>query len=243
MDTACQGWTGEEMIMVSGLEEFNVTAKTVSDMDELYKLFINAYPEHFFLDHSSPDFAADSETNVIGSVYLPVHRDYITDSHTTDYADYLRDYAGEVLDGIPTGADRMLTALYLHDWLCNHVTYVTGKDGEYDSDNSDFYNAYGAILNGSAACQGYAHAYSYLLKQAGVPSYVVWANNHTWNVVNIGTDETPNWLYTDCTQDDPTGMYEYYFDHMFFLKDSENLRSNAESVYGDPGLLSLMSAQ
>ena len=95
------------------------------------------------------------------------------------------------------------------------------------------YNAYGALVNGSAVCQGYALAYMDLLREMGVDSYFVSSNNinHGWNIVNTEN----GWYYSDVTWDDPRhNLGDYTNDgdfmgicmHGYFMNTEAQLKEN-----------------
>jgi len=117
-------------------------------------------------------------------------------------------------------------ALVLHDYLVREVDYDLG----YFTDTiaMDSYRLEGVFIKRIAVCQGYALAYSRLLSELGIESYVVSSDemNHAWNLINLDG----NWFHVDCTWDDPTNEYEVDFcrggfvDHTYFLRsDSEFL--------------------
>ena len=83
------------------------------------------------------------------------------------------------------------TALWLHDWLIDHVVYDT---------NYSYYGAQDAIVRGLCVCDGYRKAYSLLLDAAGIESYGVTSRmiNHAWNAVRLDGE----WYHVDPTWDD-----------------------------------------
>ena len=225
----CKTWTGGE-IPVTGLARFGVAVENASEAAEVFEAFINAYPEHFFLSHSRPDYDTVPMQNpedgmpdvyVIDSVTLKVLT--VDSEEIAKFQIRTRD----IVAGIPSGADRKLKALYLHDWLCANCEYWSELDEsttyDYAGDDKIGYSAYGALINGKASCQGYAMAYQCLLNEAGFEdaSHIIWDWDHSWNLVNIGSGSSENWLHVDCTQDDPDSMYAAYFDHQYFLTDTD----------------------
>jgi putative cell wall-binding protein len=99
--------------------------------------------------------------------------------------------------------------LALHDYLVNNCQYDPRVIAGNTPDNSDdTYNAYGALINNVAVCQGYADAMYRLLKAVGIESTMVsgTASNgektedHAWNIVKIGGQ----YYQLDSTWDDPT---------------------------------------
>ncbi len=85
-------------------------------------------------------------------------------------------------------------ALWLHDWVLNHVTY----------DYSYMYVGSEAVLTrGTGICEGYARAYQLLLTKAGIANGLIEdrPDGHIWNAVNIDGA----WYQVDCTWDDNGG--------------------------------------
>jgi len=80
---------------------------------------------------------------------------------------------------------------------------------EFESDhenNLGAFDAYGALVEGRAVCQGYAHAFKLLLHFAGVENVIVTGRaggvNHAWNLVNFGTKTNERWYHVDVTWND-----------------------------------------
>jgi len=100
--------------------------------------------------------------------------------------------------------------LYLHDTLIERCEY----DFTYTN-----YDAYSALVSGSAVCQGYALALNVMCHKIGIPSYVISSDehNHMWNVVQIDGE----WYHVDATYDDHSPDIIGYAEHSFFLKNEE----------------------
>ena len=214
---ACDAWDGGAEITVEDLTECGVKSEDVNDY---YEVFINAYPEFFFLNHQMPEWTSDGE-GIVDTMTVAV----LSDNYSPHDREIFGAKIDEIVQGIPAGADRELTALYLHDWLCAHCDYYSYWDREYSEYYWAGHNAYGALFDGTAACQGYALAYQCLLNAADVPAHLVWSGDHSWNLVNAGEEGSPDWLYVDCTQDDPdpSTKYKKFFDHQFFMNSSAQL--------------------
>ncbi len=111
--------------------------------------------------------------------------------------------ADSIVSGIHAGMSEYEKALYLHDALAAHVAYV-------DHDNA--HNIYGAFVQGLAVCDGYSEAYQYLLRKAGIQSYVITGTGnggpHAWNYVRVDG----KYYQTDVTWDDQgDSLYHAYF--------------------------------
>ena len=101
---------------------------------------------------------------------------------------------------------------YLHDALCARITYDAAEDENGDKDC-----AIGALLNGSADCDGYADAMMLCCSLAGIPCRYIhgWAvdppqddasdGSHLWNLVFVNG----SWLMCDVTWGDQEGGPTY----------------------------------
>ena len=104
----------------------------------------------------------------------------------------------------------------LHDYLALNNEY----DMRYYSGNvpAISYTAYGALVNRTSVCAGYALAYERLMDQVGIPcEYVTGMTTngyHAWNIIQIDGE----WYHVDVTWDDPTPDREGYVRYKYFLK-------------------------
>ncbi len=129
----------------------------------------------------------------------------------------------------------------LHDKLAQKVTYVTGAPNAH--------NAYGALVEGEAVCEGYAEALQCLLQRAGIQSVQVYGSsrgeNHAWNMVRIG--EVKNGQYvgeyylTDLTWDDQgtTLSYAYFNQTSAVFEEDHAAWKIGDEVDDDGNLLRL----
>ncbi len=106
----------------------------------------------------------------------------------------------------------------LHDLLATKVSYVFA---------SNAHNAYGALVEGAAVCEGYAEALQCLLQRAGIQSIQVYCasrgESHAWNMVRIDGD----YYLVDLTWNDQDSMLLYaYFNQTsaVFAEDHEQWR-------------------
>lgn len=98
------------------------------------------------------------------------------------------------------------TELFIHDYIVSNCSYV-------NNDREDESNAFGALINGKAACEGYSKAAKVLFDLAGIECYVICGNSndyqaqpesHMWNIVKIGG----SYYHLDLTWDDPVTLYQ-----------------------------------
>ncbi len=118
--------------------------------------------------------------------------------------------------------DDVEKALLIHDRLALHNTY----DETYCRST-----AYGALVFGTSVCQGYAEAYTYLLREVGIASSICVSHqlNHAWNIVYI--NDKP--YHVDVTWDDPIlyGLSDVGFvSHNNFLRSSEDFYANGHDA-------------
>ena len=108
----------------------------------------------------------------------------------------------------------------VHRYICGCTTYGTGG-------NKTVHSAYGALLGGQCACQGYATAFYRIARALGFPARIITSakdgGNHAWNMVAVGG----KYYYADLTWDDEnidgkTGKSEL----MYFLVSEKHLQNN-----------------
>ena len=126
--------------------------------------------------------------------------------------------ADELIESVPDGLDEYETVLYVHDYIADNCEYDYAglKTGE----SNIMYTAYGALVEGKAVCQGYAEAYSYVMRRLGFDAGTVQGDTynfagHAWNYIKINGE----YYWVDITWDDagkgnPTS-------HTYFLFNDE----------------------
>lgn len=97
---------------------------------------------------------------------------------------------------------------YIHDYLI--------KKTEYVEDAKTAHYAYGAMAKGEAVCEGYAQAFAYICRKAGIRTVNVigraGGESHMWNKVYYNK----KWYNVDVTWNDPVSnlvensTYEYF---------------------------------
>ena len=96
----------------------------------------------------------------------------------------------------------------IYDYICEHVVY----DYEHLSDTSykTQFTAYGALIDGTSVCQGYAVLFYRLALEAGIDARVIigesYGEGHAWNIVRIGE----KYYYLDSTWDAGNTFYRYF---------------------------------
>ncbi len=110
----------------------------------------------------------------------------------------------KILAQRPQTGDDYETELYLHDQLAQRCSYDDTAATEGYKTHPHAFNAYGALVEGQAVCEGYSRAMQLLLKKCGIPSTLVIGRSlendeeHMWNLVTINGRN----YHTDVTWDD-----------------------------------------
>ncbi len=137
--------------------------------------------------------------------------------------------AAVMLDGVKDNDDLSDAekALILHDRLAVHCTYC------YNSSVQERYTMYGALVLGTAVCDGYTRAYSYLLRLAGIESINCASDElvHAWNLVLIDG----HYYHVDVTWDDPSiarnsVSYEGAVKHTYFLLSNDAVKADKHNA-------------
>lgn len=114
-----------------------------------------------------------------------------------------------------TGQSRFEKVLSIHDGLANRIAY----DKTFSFERA--YDAYGALIDGLAVCEGYSEAFKLICDKNGIPCVLVVGTGitsavsgpHMWNMVRM---EDGKWYCVDVTWDDQTEDHgRIYYD--FFL--------------------------
>ena len=157
-----------------------------------------------------------------GGPIVSVHLQYTCSAE--EYAAKLKqveDAAAPLLAGLgKQSLTDVQRALLLHDRLAVHCAYDMGT---YTGENPGFNsrNIYGALVERSAACDGYTRAYQYLLSRVGIRSRINRSatSGHSWNIVYIGGKA----YHVDVTFDDPIIDITGRVSHENFLLSSDAL--------------------
>lgn len=150
-----------------------------------------------------------SASNPQSSTYL------IKKSQQAEMSAKLREEVNEIKAQV-TSSDPYEIALQLHDILCDRITYSTS-----DEPDPMIWTAYGALVNNSAVCEGYARAYQLLLYEFGIVSTLstglAGGEGHMWNIVNLNGQN----YHVDVTWDDRDDGGSPNFHAFFNLTDSQ----------------------
>lgn len=198
---------------------YGFTKSDLATFQAVYYGVVNDHPEFYYVKTAYRYWSYSS--GEIVSVE-PQYMDYDFDDEAFQQA------TQEAMSLIDDDMTEVEKALVLHDYIAVTCAY------DYDNYKAGtlpemVYNSYGALVERSAVCQGYALAYKYLLGQAGIQAYMVSSKsmNHAWNIVRLDGE----YYQADVTWDDPTsdriGRARHYY--MFI---SDTAFKNSRKHYG-----------
>ncbi|EOS74189.1 hypothetical protein C817_04734 [Dorea sp. 5-2] len=193
-DRAAADIEGAKSALLQGLnarqESISLTAYKIpaADLKGLIVDVLNANPRLFYVG-GEYTYYLDSDGSV--KEIEPVYNSY-TAANVQAY-DAALDKAFREAVPNASGMSQAEVARACHDYLAQHMYY----DFTYSKSN-----AYNALVEGTAVCQGYSLAYGAMLQKAGIAfDYTTSeAMNHMWNYVQIDGA----WYHVDVTWDDPT---------------------------------------
>ncbi len=175
--------------------DFDITKQ---EAENAYNYYRDDYPQHFWRGNTCYyTFLGNKVLNISLSNML-------CDGDAAKIKamdDKVKTAVDKVLKGINSSMTAFDRELYIHNYLVNNCKY----DTSYKAENA--HNMYGALVNGVAVCEGYAYAFQYLAREAGIQSIVVKGEldngssteSHAWNMVELDG----KYYHIDVTSDDP----------------------------------------
>ena len=193
---------------------------------------INEHPEFFYAGGNTeeePDFTCSyiPSTGIVTSLTL-----YYKERYSESDIVVFNNVCSQIMGGMPNGTDEE-KLLYFHDYLITHCHYDMDF---YENESSNQRDAYCALVDGCAVCQGYMLAFKHLCNLARLDAECVISDglDHGWNIVQVdnavGTGAS---YYIDCTWDDPTNRPECTCKHMNFLREKNKFLTDEECKHVD----------
>lgn len=219
-------WEFSDPPVYSASGDINSSLKNL--VGRAYEAFYRDYPEVFWIDKSGFSFSPQYEVQE-DSVVITGFSMRVSFAASPSQSSALDQAAASILQGASgTDAEK---ARYFHDSILSRCSYKSGAASSYDPMSCE---AYGALVEGSAICEGYAKALKLLCNRAGIPCEIVGGTvngeAHMWNYVQIDGA----YYLVDATFDDSPGVGTYDY----FLKGSSSVWDHLE----DSSLLEGFSA-
>lgn len=175
-------------------------------------------PYHFFHAGYQVGFQVSSSNYVKKVIYnvslAEVYTSYgvVTTTYTNDTIPQCIEELDTVLDSLTFDtSNRYNFVKDVHDYLCETITYPA-FDSEYYV--ADCHDAYGALVNKYAVCQGYAEAFKLICDIYNIPCVYIsgvtdGGGGHAWNGVQM---DDGKWYLIDATWNDQGSLL---FDDFF----------------------------
>lgn len=187
-----------------------LTDKEIGEALEAYK---NDHPEVFWLSSECTYYVDDGDTN-IELVFRISGEELAQARKKFDTA------VEKIISQAPKNADDYEKELFVNNYLIENCTYdEMGAKSDKELNNEN--NAYGAVIEKKAVCEGYARAFQLLCTRLGVDCVTVTGTvddvNHAWNCAKIEGE----WYQVDATWNDTDGEDLIYENNYFNLTDDQ----------------------
>ncbi len=175
--------------------------RRIGDVIEFYK---DDHPGVFWIDETTPYYYSNDSSG------LTLELNYKSEGDELKKAkEKLEETVSAALFMAPSGSEYE-QELFIHNWIIENCEYDNKavKMHKEDKVRGNEQNAYGAIVDGLAVCEGYTRAFQLLCERLNIPCRVIQGQaegfssddvtNHIWNCVQLDGE----WYQVDVTWDD-----------------------------------------
>lgn len=198
------------------------TTGSLSDyqITQALQAYRNDHPETFWLTGESKYYVKNNSTTV--------EFEYsIEPSEILSAKETFENKIDNILNDLPSGSD-FEKEEYINNYIIENCKYDDAA-AQIENIEGNENDAYGALVDGSAVCEGYARAFQLLCNKADIDCVMVSGTvdntNHAWNCVKIGGE----WYQIDVTWNDTDGDKDYLQNDYFNLTDSLMLEDHTLS--------------
>lgn len=194
-------------------------------VDDVEKILVPVlyYDELFYINGFSYDYL--SSTNEVMNIYFSYT---LTTDEIQNAWNVINNEVKKYEKGIKSEWNELEKVLYTNNFLCQTCEYAT------DTTIITTHTLYGALVSKEPVCDGYSHAFRYLLNQVGIEATIATSTsmNHAWNLVNIDDE----YYHIDVTWNDTlyngvrgVGITAYEF----FLASDDSFKNERKSAHTD----------
>ena len=178
---------------------------------------INSHPE--IIGIAGTSYYYSSSTNLVTKIVITYTSNAREEQQKLDAA--INELNSRV--DISGMTDEEIVLAY-HEYLTSTVAYAYAAYLQGSLGGAHEYDMYGALVNHSSVCQGYAESMFYLLKKAGLSCAIASSQNinHAWNIVKVNG----KWYHVDATWDDPVWDMPRRSNHDYFLVSFDTMNKN-----------------
>lgn len=213
--------------VISGVSVLDVSKHKIKgdDVEKIYHIFMADNPSLFYISRTCK-YVYSNDDGIVSEILLMYSDGEITDEFDSnckliktadreviaDKISELEKCVNSILEDIPENTSEIDKEKLIHDYIVDNTKYNNSDVSRYE--NSDtvphIFDAYGALCETEAVCEGYAKAFQLLCYEAGINCIqaegVGNSSQHMWNAVLLD-----DWYYVDVTwNDDVDGDLPYY---------------------------------
>lgn len=176
-------------------EKIEVPAINADQLDRVFSALLMDNPDLFFLGRKCT-LTSEVLKTYCAPEYIVTKEEYPVKLEEIGQAKQ------KIISSLSDPDDEWQTELEIHDYITGNCVYDMSEQELVRS------SAYGVLVSGFAACEGYSRAAKLLFDEVGIESALVSGVSvsedgteglHMWNAVKINGD----FYYLDCTWDDP----------------------------------------
>lgn len=178
-----------------------------TEMFESFEAYKNDHPDVFWLDSTYDYYYKEGQTNI----KIP----FIFENEKLEQAkEEFDEKVEEVLNNAPENASDYELELYFNDYIVDNCEY-NKKAAKVNIRIANEGNAYGALIDKKAVCEGYSRAFQLLCNRANIDCVSILGETedspHQWNCVKLDD----NWYHVDVTwndtdEDNQWVKYDYF---------------------------------
>lgn len=199
--------TLDEYINLDYSESFTVNSGSPKDFLNVLEAYENDHPEIFWLESSSSYSYTEGYDSYQIFLNFALEGDELKNAKQ-----HFETKVSEALNNAPRSATDYEIELYINSFLIDNC--------EYDMAASQRHNAYGALVDGKAVCDGYSKAFQLLCNRLGIECVTIEGTaadfnienggtadeGHMWNCIKIDGD----WYHNDVTWNDGESHIQRY---------------------------------
>ena len=199
-----------------------------NSLSKIYEMMTTENDVQMYFTTRVYNYTYDEMHDEVFSI-IPQYRIDIREEH--EIRDALNQKYEDIVSQIGMNASDEEKILFFHDYIaekCNYhdVTGMTSEELVTLADNTHFSDAYGALIENEALCEGYARAYKYLCDKSGITCGLVSGSaggeEHMWNIVKL---KGKAYSHVDVTWDDhyDKNSGSGYIGHDYYKKSDEEI--------------------
>lgn len=232
----------DEYAEIAAIGYFTIDAPlNEMQLSEAVEAYKNDHPEVFWLKSDFEYIDNDDSTSLFLS--YSVQPDNSDPDRLKKAKEKFNKTVDKIVDGAPKNATDYELELYANDYLVDNCVYdkEAAETEELEGHEND---AYGALVEKKAVCEGYSRAFQLLCNRLGVDCISISGfgdgESHAWNNVKLDGE----WYEVDVTWNDTDGDMEFPIYDYFNLPSDKFSKSHSTSpLYSEVSLSEYENSQ